>query len=141
MPHDLMTAEEAGRLLGAEAWDATRVRRVRLLLRDGWTKGAAALLAAAPDLARTVVALHAEVARLTAEVEERSQREDRLAAERSRLRNEVVAIRGDVEHDWKLLEPIDFGARVTYRCLRCGKTSTAPVHPYFDGGCDGAPHA
>ena len=81
MPPDLMTAEEAGRLLEDvpewaamdEAGEATRIAGD--LTHDGWHEAVAAALSAGPRALRTVVALHAEVARLTAEVEDRRERD------------------------------------------------------------------
>ena len=85
MPHDLMTAEEAGLLLAAvpewaamdEAGEAARIAGD--LTHDGWHEAVAAALSSGPRALRTVVAMHADVARLTAEVEEARLE---LAAER-----------------------------------------------------------
>jgi hypothetical protein len=55
----------------------------------------------------------------------------RLREERGRLRNEVVALRGDVDHDYTMLER-DLGLTTLYQCQRCGKETSAPTHTYFD---------
>jgi len=56
----------------------------------------------------------------------------RLREERDRLRNEVVALRGHVGHDYLPDLETDLGDTLQFHCERCGKVSTAPVHGYFD---------
>ena len=57
----------------------------------------------------------------------------RLRAERDRLRDEVVDLREDNPHQYaEDLSPEDFGQRMRWRCICCGKTSHGPVHAYFD---------
>lgn len=57
--------------------------------------------------------------------------EQRLRAERDRLRNEVVALRGDVSHDYQPTEPSRTGKNQV-ECQHCGKVTAAPTHAYFD---------
>jgi len=58
---------------------------------------------------------------------------DRLRAERDKLRNEVMALRGHVAHDHKPdLDPAKLGQTMQFTCSRCGHVSSAPVHGYFD---------
>lgn len=57
---------------------------------------------------------------------------DRLRRERDRLRDEVVALRGDVGCEWEPDVTVEFGERMRWRCARCERVSDAPVHAYFD---------
>lgn len=57
----------------------------------------------------------------------------RLRAERDRLRNEVVALRGDKAHQYELDTSEGHLMRTNlFQCQVCGKATTAPVHAYFD---------
>lgn len=60
----------------------------------------------------------------------------RIRAERDRLRDEVVRLRGDGAHNY-IADPEDTSpsGKQIHRCVDCGAGSEAPVHPYFDGGC------
>lgn len=66
--------------------------------------------------------------------------EDRLRAERDKLRNEVVALRGEQGHDYEPVEDQPLGERRRFVCTRCGHESEAPAHPYFGGAavCPGS---
>lgn len=65
-----------------------------------------------------------------------AERTKRIEAERDRLRDEVVALRGDVPHDWLPLDHKDTSpsGKQLFRCGRCGHATPAPVHAYF-GAC------
>lgn len=65
----------------------------------------------------------------------------RLRAERSRLRKEVVENRASTPHEWEadFSGRIDLTQNLTWTCKHCGETTCAPVDPYFDPeGCSGA---
>ena len=55
----------------------------------------------------------------------------RLRAERNRLRDEIVAMRGEGEHDYVMVER-ELGLTTLYQCQMCGKETSAPTHAYFD---------
>jgi len=54
----------------------------------------------------------------------------RIEAERDRLRNEVVELRGHVACDFEPVE-VKFGERQRWRCSRCNKDTDVPTHAYF----------
>lgn len=56
--------------------------------------------------------------------------EERLRAERDRLRNEVVELRGHQKHDYRLLS-VELGETLRFICTRCGHETAAPTHAYF----------
>lgn len=56
--------------------------------------------------------------------------EERLRAERDRLRNEVVELRGDLKHDYQPVA-VELGETMRFRCTRCGHETPAPTHAYF----------
>lgn len=57
----------------------------------------------------------------------------RLRAERDRLRNEVVELRGDIPHEYEPdLSPERLASTMQFRCSLCGRRTSTPTHAYFD---------